>query len=78
MPFITLLLHVFNGFIYDLDSPAEWKNRYFVVIEALVWNIVFQGVLQPLIACLIAFILCPICTVVLFIGIYINTYNVLI
>lgn len=68
MPLITLLLHVFNGLIYDLDSPAEWKNRYFVVIEAVLWNIVFQGIVQPVIACLIAFILCPIITVILFIG----------
>ncbi|KAL4132482.1 hypothetical protein QTP88_009622 [Uroleucon formosanum] len=67
MPLVTLLLHVFNGLIYDLDSPAEWKNRYFVLIEAVVWNMIFQGILQPLIACLIAFILCPIITVILFI-----------
>jgi len=72
MPLVTLLLHAFNGLIYDLDSPAEWKNRYFVVIEAVVWNMFFQGILQPLIACLIAFIFCPIITVILFIGNIIN------
>lgn len=70
MPLVTFLIHIFNGLIYDLDSPAEWKNRYFVIIEAIVWNIVFQGILQPLIACLIAFIACPIITVILFIGNY--------
>lgn len=70
MPLVTLLLHVFNGLIYDLDSPAEWKNKYFVIIEAVLWNIVLQGVVQPLIACLIAFTFCPIVTVILFIGNY--------
>lgn len=73
MPLITLSLHMFNGLIYDLDSPAEWKNRYFVIIEAVVWNIIFQGILQPLVACLIAFVLCPIITVILFIGNYDKT-----
>lgn len=72
MPFVTLSLHIFNGLIYDLDSPSEWKNRYVVVIEAVVWNIILQGIVQPLIACLIAFILCPIITVILFIGNYDN------
>jgi len=72
MPLVTFSLHVFNGLIYDLDSPAEWKNRYFVVIEAVVWNMICQGILQPLIACLIAFILCPIITVILFIGNFIK------
>lgn len=70
MPLVTLVLHIFNGLIYDLDSPADWKNRYFVVIEAVMWNIVLQGILQPLIACLIAFVFCPIITVILFIGNY--------
>lgn len=74
MPLVTLLLHVFNGFIYDLDSPAEWKNRYFVVMEALIWNIVLQGIIQPMIAWLIAFIFCPIITIVLFIGNYYANY----
>lgn len=74
MPLVTLLLHVFNGLIYDFDSPAEWKNRYFVVIEALLWNIICQGFLQPLVACFIAFMLCPIITVILFIGNYNNIY----
>ncbi|XP_050419885.1 uncharacterized protein LOC126832893 isoform X2 [Adelges cooleyi] len=68
MPLVTLLLHVFNGLIYDLDSPAEWKNRYFVIAEALVWNIALQGVVQPLLACAIAFVFCPVTTIVLFIG----------
>lgn len=70
MPLVTLLLHIFNGLVYDLDSPAEWKNRYLVVIEAVIWNIIIQGILQPLIACLIAFVFCPIITVVLFFGYY--------
>lgn len=75
MPLVTFSIHIFNGLIYDLDSPAEWKNRYFVVIEAIVWNIVLQGILQPLIACFIAFIACPIITVILFIGNYKNGVN---
>lgn len=76
MPLVTLLLHIFNGLIYDLDSPAEWKNRYFVVIEAVIWNIIIQGILQPLIACLIAFLLCPIITVFIFFGYY-NLYYII-
>jgi len=74
MPLVTLLLHIFNGLIYDLDSPAEWKNKYCVVIEAVIWNIVVQGIVQPLIACFIAFILCPITTVFLFFGNYSNIF----
>lgn len=72
MPIITLSLHISNGLIYDLDSPSESKNRYVVVIEAVVWNIILQGIVQPLIASIIAFVLCPIITIVLFNGNYDN------
>ncbi|XP_050538538.1 uncharacterized protein LOC126903976 isoform X2 [Daktulosphaira vitifoliae] len=68
IPIITLLIHIFNGLIYDLDCPAEWKNRYFVILEALLWNIVIQGFIQPVLACTIAFIFCPIATFILIIG----------
>lgn len=77
MPLVTLFLHIFNGLVYDLDSPADWKNRYFVVIEAVIWNIILQGILQPLVACLIAFVLCPMITVILFFGYYDNLYYII-
>lgn len=60
MPLITLTLHAFMALIMDLDSPEPSRNRYLVVIEALVWNIAIQGCLQPIVAIFVALILCPI------------------
>jgi len=60
MPLITLTLHAFMTLIMDLDSPEPSRNRYLVVMEALVWNIAVQGCLQPIAAIFVALVLCPI------------------
>jgi hypothetical protein len=46
--------------VYDLDSPNDERNKYCILMEALVWDILIQGVLQPLIAVFIASIVCPV------------------
>ncbi|CAG5093782.1 Protein of unknown function [Cotesia congregata] len=60
MPIVTLLLHAFMALVMDLDSPEPSRNRYLVVMEALVWNIGIQGCLQPIVALLVAVCICPI------------------
>ncbi|XP_034935076.1 uncharacterized protein [Chelonus insularis] len=60
MPILTLILHAFMGLIMDLDSPEPSRNRYFVVMEALVWNVGIQGCLQPIAALIVAVFICPI------------------
>ncbi|XP_063981609.1 uncharacterized protein LOC135164835 isoform X2 [Diachasmimorpha longicaudata] len=60
MPLVTLALHAFMALVIDLDSPEPSRNRYFVVLEALVWNIGIQGFLQPLAALVVALCICPV------------------
>ncbi|XP_015590720.1 uncharacterized protein LOC107265616 isoform X2 [Cephus cinctus] len=63
MPLVTLALHMFMGLIMDLDSPESSRNRYLVVMEALIWNIGAQGCLQPVAALIVAFVICPIISI---------------
>ncbi|XP_043500875.1 uncharacterized protein LOC122523280 isoform X1 [Polistes fuscatus] len=65
MPLITLTLHAFMALIMDLDSPEPSRNRYLVVMEALVWNIGIQGCLQPIAALIVALVVCPIISFVI-------------
>ncbi|XP_076755097.1 uncharacterized protein LOC143425638 isoform X1 [Xylocopa sonorina] len=65
MPIITLMLHAFMALIMDLDSPEPSRNRYLVIMEALIWNIGIQGCLQPIAALIVALILCPIVSFVI-------------
>lgn len=65
MPLVTLALHVFMALVMDLDSPEPSRNRYLVVMEALVWNIGIQGCLQPVAALFVALVLCPIISFVI-------------
>ncbi|KAG8039024.1 hypothetical protein G9C98_003331 [Cotesia typhae] len=60
MPIVTLLLHAFMALVMDFDSPEPSRNRYLVVMEALVWNIGIQGCLQPIVALLVTVCICPI------------------
>ncbi|KAF5280931.1 hypothetical protein FQA39_LY17937 [Lamprigera yunnana] len=70
MPILTFLIQVTNALIYDLDSPEPKRNRFFVVFEALIWNILILGLIQPLVALFLALIVCPvIALVILLIGI---------
>lgn len=68
MPVLTFVVQVTNALIYDLDSPEPTRNRFFVVAEALVWNIGIQGCCQPIAALFVAGIVCPAISVVVFTG----------
>lgn len=68
MPFLTMAVQVTNAVVYDLDSPEKQRNRFFVLAEALVWNIGIQGCLQPAVAIVVAGIVCPAVSVVIFTG----------
>ncbi|XP_048507153.1 uncharacterized protein LOC105689462 isoform X2 [Athalia rosae] len=59
MPVMTLVLHVFMAFVMDLDGPDAGRNRYLVVMEAIIWNIGIQGCLQPIAAILMSLVICP-------------------
>ncbi|XP_059610904.1 uncharacterized protein LOC132257878 isoform X1 [Phlebotomus argentipes] len=63
VPIVTLLLHIYMMLIYDLDCPESSRNRYCVLLEAVVWNIVVQGCFQPLLAVLVATCICPLTSV---------------
>lgn len=66
MPLLTLTVQVTNALVYDLDSPELRRNRFFVVFEALLWNVGVQGCMQPLAALFVAGVVCPaICIVIL-------------
>lgn len=67
IPVITVLLHIYMMLIYDLDCPDESRNKYCVFLEAIIWNIIIQGCLQPIAAVIIATIICPIASVVILI-----------
>lgn len=68
MPFITVSLHIYMMLVYDLDSPNETRNPYCILLEALVWNILMQGLVQPIVAFMVAIIVCPIASVLVLIG----------
>jgi len=51
-----------------LDAPDNTKNRYCILLEAIVWNLMIQGVLQPVAAILMATVICPLAAGVVFIG----------
>lgn len=59
MPCVTFILHVLMMLVYDIDSPDPSRNKWFMVLEAVVWNIVTQGILQPIAALVVATFLCP-------------------
>ncbi|XP_053697381.1 uncharacterized protein LOC128744410 [Sabethes cyaneus] len=71
MPFITVILHLYMMLVYDLDCPDESRrNRYCIFLEAVVWNILVQGLLQPIMAVLVASTICPAVSVlILFVGV---------
>lgn len=59
MPCVTLSLHILMMLLCDVDSPDPLRNRWFKVLESVVWNIVVQGLLQPIAALFVAIIVCP-------------------
>ncbi|KAL5274492.1 hypothetical protein ACFFRR_000922 [Megaselia abdita] len=67
VPVFTTALHLYMILIYDLDSPDPSKNRYCILLEALIWNIFIQGMVQPVVAVFIAAIICPLTSIVVLI-----------
>lgn len=59
IPALTFVVQVSNAVLYDLDSPDSKRNRILVFFEAVVWNIGFLGMLQPMAALFVALVLCP-------------------
>lgn len=68
MPCLTLVVQLSNAIIYDLDSPEATRNRFFVIFQALLWNIGFLGCLQPLAALFVAIVVCPIISLFILTG----------
>lgn len=61
IPFGVILLHLYMIFIYDFDCPNdEERNRYSTFLEAIIWNILIRGCLQPIACIFVGGILCPI------------------
>ncbi|XP_036323621.1 uncharacterized protein LOC118737306 isoform X1 [Rhagoletis pomonella] len=70
IPIFTVLLHLYMILIYDLDCPDNTRNRYCILLEAVIWNIIIQGLIQPVTAVLVATCLCPLASgVVLVVGV---------
>jgi hypothetical protein len=68
MPDVTLGLPIFLALIYDLDSPDPSRNRYLVMLEAILWNIGLQGCVQPLAALFVASVMCPVISLTVLTG----------
>ncbi|XP_063709490.1 uncharacterized protein LOC134837994 isoform X3 [Culicoides brevitarsis] len=69
IPFVTIILHIYIMLIYDIDCPDDNRNRFAIVFEAIGWNILAQGVLQPIAALFVGGIICPFLSVcVLIVG----------
>lgn len=65
-PFIAVAMHIYMMLVYDLDCPDDQRNCYCIFLEAIVWNIVIQGCLQPIAAIFVAAILCPLAGICVF------------
>lgn len=68
IPCITTILHLYMMLVYDLDSPNDERNKYCIFLEALGWDILIQGVIQPIFAIIIATIICPIISFFVLLG----------
>lgn len=78
IPVTVIFLHLFMIFIYDIDCPNDERNRYCTFLEAIVWNILIQGCLQPILCALVGGILCPIAAFTIFIaGIFRYSFRLL-
>lgn len=64
VPVVTLGTHLAMALVYDFDCPdPTTRNRYCVILEALLVNILLQGMVQPVLALLIACVFCPLACV---------------
>ncbi|XP_069968935.1 uncharacterized protein [Bactrocera oleae] len=70
IPIFTVLLHLYMILVYDLDCPDNLRNRYCILLEAVIWNVMIQGLLQPVAAVLVATFCCPLAsTIILVVGV---------
>uniref|UniRef100_T1J1W8 Uncharacterized protein n=1 Tax=Strigamia maritima TaxID=126957 RepID=T1J1W8_STRMM len=65
VPVVTFLFHLICVLVYDFDSPDTSRNPWFYVLEAVVWRFVILGFLQPIVALAIAFLVCPVITLII-------------
>ncbi|CAL1542802.1 unnamed protein product [Lymnaea stagnalis] len=68
VPVATLLVHLFCFLVWDIDNPRSEKNRISILLEAIVWNILLQGILQPLSAFSVGALLCPLASFTVFLA----------
>ncbi|KAL0892744.1 hypothetical protein ABMA27_014454 [Loxostege sticticalis] len=68
-PALTLAVHCASALLYELDCPDPPRlNRFLVLFEVIIWRIVILGILQPIVAFIVAIILCPLCAFLLLVG----------
>lgn len=67
IPCVVIILHLYMIFIYDFDPPNDERNRYCTFLKAIVWNILIQGCLQPILCLFVGGILCPIAATIIFV-----------
>ncbi|CAH2037993.1 unnamed protein product, partial [Iphiclides podalirius] len=67
-PALALAMHAANALLYDLDCPRPHLNRFLVLFEILIWHIGILGILQPIVALLVAVLLCPLCALIMLVG----------
>lgn len=64
--FLTMLaFHIISGL------P---RNKVCIVMEALLWHIFIQGLLQPSLTLLVSLVICPLASLVVFLGEYLFLY----
>uniref|UniRef100_A0A2C9LAC5 Uncharacterized protein n=1 Tax=Biomphalaria glabrata TaxID=6526 RepID=A0A2C9LAC5_BIOGL len=66
VPCGILLGHAFCFLIWDIDNPRSEKNKISILMEALVWNFLLQGCLQPISAVLVGAVVCPAASFLIF------------
>ncbi|KAJ8727907.1 hypothetical protein PYW08_016292 [Mythimna loreyi] len=68
-PPLALATHLTNALLYDIDCPdPDHLNRWFVLLEVVVWRVGVLGALQACGALLCALLLCPLAAALLLIG----------
>ncbi|KAL4719680.1 hypothetical protein ACJJTC_003001 [Scirpophaga incertulas] len=71
-PALALLHHALAALVLDLHLPPRAGQRatyrWFPMFEVLIWRIAILGVLQPIVALVVAFVLCPLCALVLLVA----------
>nr|XP_049699608.1 uncharacterized protein LOC110378268 isoform X2 [Helicoverpa armigera] len=68
-PPLALATHATNAVLYDLDCPdPDRLNRWFVLLEVLLWRVGVLGVLQIVAALVCALLLCPLGALLLLVG----------